>query len=96
MSKGGLYKSSLRGITLVELLVVLSIMVLLMAVHFRNRPVLQGDTRLVDLTHILDVLAKEGNDAQCPSSGEGSQSSRLRGRPPTGAGSTHRFDRIRS
>jgi hypothetical protein len=39
------------------------VMVLLMAVHFRNRPVLQGNTRLVDLTHVLDVLAKEGNDA---------------------------------
>jgi len=37
--------------------------VLLLAVHFRNRPVLQADTRFVDLTHVLDVLAAEAGDA---------------------------------
>ena len=37
--------------------------VLLMAVHFRNLPVLQATTRFVDLTHVLDVLAKDGHDA---------------------------------
>ena len=37
--------------------------VLLLAVHFRNRPVLQAMTDLVDLPHVLDVLAKNGKDA---------------------------------
>jgi len=37
--------------------------VLLMAVHFSNKPVLQATTRFVDLTHVLDVLAHDGNDA---------------------------------
>lgn len=39
------------------------IRVLLAAVHFRNRPVLQASTELVSLEHVLDVLAKEGQDA---------------------------------
>ena len=39
------------------------IRVLLVAVHFRNRPVLQASTELVSLEHVLDVLAKEGQDA---------------------------------
>lgn len=37
--------------------------VLLLAVHFRNRPVLQATTDLVDLAHVLNVLADEGHDA---------------------------------
>jgi len=37
--------------------------VLLMATHFRNRPDLQASTRFVDLIHVLDVLAADGNDA---------------------------------
>lgn len=40
-----------------------AIQVLLAAVHFRNRPELQASTELVDLEHVLDVLAKEGQDA---------------------------------
>jgi len=39
------------------------IRVLLAAVHFRNRPVLQASTELVSLEHVLDVLAQEGQDA---------------------------------
>ncbi len=39
------------------------IRVLLVAVHFRNRPVLQASTELVSLEHVLDVLAREGQDA---------------------------------
>ena len=39
------------------------IRVLLVAVHFRNRPELQASTELVDLSHVIDVLAKEGQDA---------------------------------
>jgi pSer/pThr/pTyr-binding forkhead associated (FHA) protein len=39
------------------------IRVLLAAVHFRNRPVLQASTELVSLEHVLDVLAKESQDA---------------------------------
>ncbi|MBW1807540.1 MAG: FHA domain-containing protein [Deltaproteobacteria bacterium] len=39
------------------------IRVLLVAVHFRNRPELQASTELVDLSHVIDVLAKEGKDA---------------------------------
>ena len=39
------------------------IRILLVAVHFRNRPVLQASTELVSLEHVLDVLAKEGQDA---------------------------------
>lgn len=40
-----------------------AIQVLLAAVHFRNRPELQASTELVDLEHVLDVLATEGQDA---------------------------------
>jgi len=39
------------------------IRVLLAAVHFRNRPVLQASTELVSLEHVLEVLAREGQDA---------------------------------
>jgi pSer/pThr/pTyr-binding forkhead associated (FHA) protein len=38
--------------------------VLLAAVHFRNRPVLQASTELVSLEHVLDVLANEGQPAR--------------------------------
>jgi len=37
--------------------------VLLMAVHFRNRPAVQATTDLIDLTHVLDTLARYGEDA---------------------------------
>ncbi len=37
--------------------------VLIMAVHFRNRPDLHATTDLVDLAHVLTVLAQEGQDA---------------------------------
>jgi pSer/pThr/pTyr-binding forkhead associated (FHA) protein len=37
--------------------------VLLAAVHFRNRPVLQASTEMVVLAHILDQLAQKGQDA---------------------------------
>ncbi len=37
--------------------------VLLLAVHFRNRPVLQATTDLVDLGHVLNALADDGHDA---------------------------------
>ena len=37
--------------------------VLLVAVHFRNRPVLQAATNFVDLGYVLDELAREGHDA---------------------------------
>jgi hypothetical protein len=37
--------------------------VLMMAVHFRNRPDLQASTNLVDLGHVLAVLAQQGHDA---------------------------------
>jgi len=39
------------------------IRVLLEAVHFRNRPVMQASTELVDLSHVLSVLGKKGMDA---------------------------------
>jgi pSer/pThr/pTyr-binding forkhead associated (FHA) protein len=39
------------------------IRVLLSAVHFRNRPVMQASTELVDMTHVLDVLSQQGQDA---------------------------------
>jgi hypothetical protein len=39
------------------------IRVLLVAVHFRNRPVVQASTELVSLEHVLDVLAREEQDA---------------------------------
>ncbi len=37
--------------------------VLMMAVHFRHKPELQAATNLVDLLHVLDVLAHEGHNA---------------------------------
>jgi pSer/pThr/pTyr-binding forkhead associated (FHA) protein len=37
--------------------------VLLLAVHFRYRPELQATTDLVDLAHVLKVLAEDGHDA---------------------------------
>jgi len=40
-----------------------SVLVLLIAVHYRNRPTLQASTKLVDPDHVLDVLAEEGQDA---------------------------------
>ncbi len=40
-----------------------AVRVLLLAVHFQKRPVLQADTELVDLAHVLTVLAKDGQDA---------------------------------
>lgn len=40
-----------------------AVRVLLVAVHFCKRPVLQSSTRFVDLVHVLDVLAAEGHDA---------------------------------
>ena len=39
------------------------VQVLMMAVHFRQKPKLQADTNLVDLEHVLDVLSLEGRDA---------------------------------
>lgn len=39
------------------------VQVLIMAVHFRNRPDLQAATNLVDLGHVLSTLAQEGHDA---------------------------------
>jgi hypothetical protein len=39
------------------------VQVLMMAVHFRNRPDLQAATNLVDLGHVLSTLAQEGHDA---------------------------------
>ncbi len=38
-------------------------LVLLAAVHFRNRPELQASTELLDLEHVLDTLAKDQQDA---------------------------------
>jgi hypothetical protein len=37
--------------------------VLLMAMHYRQRPALQASTRFVDLIHVLDVLAQDAHDA---------------------------------
>jgi pSer/pThr/pTyr-binding forkhead associated (FHA) protein len=39
------------------------IRVLLLAIHFRSRPVLQASTELVDLAHVLEVLANDAQDA---------------------------------
>jgi len=39
------------------------VQVLALAVHFRHRPALQASTELVDIEHVLNVLAKEGQDA---------------------------------
>jgi pSer/pThr/pTyr-binding forkhead associated (FHA) protein len=39
------------------------IQVLLAAVHFRHRPVLQASCELLDIDHVLDVLDREGQDA---------------------------------
>lgn len=38
-------------------------LVLMTAVHFCKRPMLQGSTRLVDPAHVLDLLASERRDA---------------------------------
>ncbi len=40
-----------------------AIRVLLVAVHFRNRPVMQASTELLDLAHVLNVLEQKGEDA---------------------------------
>ena len=40
-----------------------AVQVLLMATHFRHQPELQASTRYVDLIHVLDVLAADGQDA---------------------------------
>jgi pSer/pThr/pTyr-binding forkhead associated (FHA) protein len=40
-----------------------AILVLLIAVQFRHRPALQATTELVDPNHVLEVLAREGQDA---------------------------------
>lgn len=40
-----------------------AVRVLLLAVHFRQRPSLQATTDLVDLAHVLEVLAREGQNA---------------------------------
>lgn len=39
------------------------VLILLAAIHFRHRPVLQASTELVDIEHVLTALAKEGEDA---------------------------------
>lgn len=40
-----------------------AILVLMIAVQFRHRPALQATTELVDPNHVLEVLAREGQDA---------------------------------
>jgi pSer/pThr/pTyr-binding forkhead associated (FHA) protein len=39
------------------------VQVLLAAVHFRHRPMLQATTELVDLNHVLEVLERDAQDA---------------------------------
>ncbi len=38
-------------------------LVLLAGIHFRKQPVMQASTKLVDIDHVLDVLAREAADA---------------------------------